>query len=121
LNAGKILCWTSLWMRLMAAAEDPAFAPRSDPLRRLYRAPLCPGPRGDIASLCAHLRIGAEFKARLVQRRNEVVAHSWRREPHDRADRLLAHWATAASAVGETPDEMLAMRPGSATGDGIEV
>lgn len=92
-NAGKILQWICLWMRIIDAARRGACP--GDPLRdRATSRPLCTGPRGDVAALCAFVGAGAKLTERLIARRDEVVGRAWVNHPlfGDAATRVLEHW-----------------------------
>jgi superfamily II DNA or RNA helicase len=105
IEAPKILTWLSLWMTILAAAQEGRVVP-GDPGQRLYRAPLCPGPRGDVVELAAYVGASAALLERLVARRAYVVSRSWTRAENPRhqelAHRLLRVWqpSQATSEVG---------------------
>jgi len=99
-NAGKILQWISLWMRIVDAARRGGCP--GDPLReRPPSRPLCAGPQGDIAALCRFVGAGANLTRRLVARRDEVVGRSWVAHPlfGGPAAQLLEHWRDEQQAT----------------------
>jgi hypothetical protein len=95
LEGPKILTWLSLWMATLTAAEEGRALP-GNPGARLHRAPLCPGPRGDVTALAEFVGAGAPLRDKLVARRDFVVANSWARTTNARlralAERLLTTW-----------------------------
>jgi superfamily II DNA or RNA helicase len=91
-DAGKILQWVSLWMRIIDAARHGGSP--GNPLRRVLSRPLCEGPRGDVVELCKFVGAGPALTARMTKRRDEIVGTSWAKHPQfgARARQLLIYW-----------------------------
>jgi superfamily II DNA or RNA helicase len=95
MEAPKILTWVSLWMAILAVAEETRPLP-GDAGQRLHRAPLCPGRRGDAVELARYVGANTTLVEKLAARRSYVVTRSWTQAESPRhrqlAKRLLRAW-----------------------------
>ena len=93
LAPAKILQWISLWMRILAAAEQDVELP-GDALAPVRYRPLTVGARGDVRQMCSWLKAGPALTQRLVARRDQnragfVGAESNLRSPRRSGARAL--------------------------------
>lgn len=107
IEAPKILTWLSLWMRILATAQQENALPGS-PYARPRTLPLCKGERGDVALMCERLGVGPALRARLLARRDQVVSRWWTQDPRfsSLAITMLQEWDgfTPAETQGTRSD-----------------
>ena len=87
LEAGKILTWISLWMRVLHAASErsPGVLGSFDP-----NAVLDEGPKGDLAEFANYFALGRPLYDRLSARQGELVTASSTRDGSRRSFRAVS-------------------------------